>query len=205
MIPIDGSQGEGGGQILRTSLALSLVTGQPFRMERIRAKRQKPGLLRQHLTAVEAASGSFRTTNPSLHATTNTKIINRFPSSKSIKSLRNMIPSPRFPEKPLVCFQVVLEQIFSFVGGQHFEIIGSWPFRFAFHLVPPVEDFTHLDGPFLQNKSPRRLIRLSSGVAFDSDRDEFHFVSFPRLSPKLARCRLVFRPSLSRLPHGCNL
>jgi RNA 3'-terminal phosphate cyclase (ATP) len=55
MITIDGSEGEGGGQILRTSLALSLVTGQPFRMERIRAKRQKPGLLRQHLTAVEAA------------------------------------------------------------------------------------------------------------------------------------------------------
>src|SRR6266536_2784083 len=55
MITIDGSEGEGGGQILRTSLALSLVTGQPFRMERIRPKRQKPGLLRQHLTAVEAA------------------------------------------------------------------------------------------------------------------------------------------------------
>lgn len=55
MITIDGSEGEGGGQILRTSLALSLATGQPFRMERIRAKRQKPGLLRQHLTAAEAA------------------------------------------------------------------------------------------------------------------------------------------------------
>ena len=55
MIAIDGSEGEGGGQILRTSLALSLVTGRPFRMERIRARRQKPGLLRQHLTAVEAA------------------------------------------------------------------------------------------------------------------------------------------------------
>ena len=55
MITIDGSEGEGGGQILRTSLALSLVTGQPFRMDLIRAKRQKPGLLRQHLTAVEAA------------------------------------------------------------------------------------------------------------------------------------------------------
>jgi RNA 3'-terminal phosphate cyclase (ATP) len=38
MITIDGSQGEGGGQILRTSLALSLVTGQPFRMERVRAR-----------------------------------------------------------------------------------------------------------------------------------------------------------------------
>ena len=55
MITIDGSEGEGGGQILRTSLALSLVTGQAFRLDRIRAGRQKPGLLRQHLTAVEAA------------------------------------------------------------------------------------------------------------------------------------------------------
>lgn len=55
-ILIDGSQGEGGGQILRTSLALSLVTRKPFRIERIRAGREKPGLLRQHLTAVQAAS-----------------------------------------------------------------------------------------------------------------------------------------------------
>jgi RNA 3'-terminal phosphate cyclase (ATP) len=53
---IDGSQGEGGGQVLRTSLALSLITGEPFRIENIRAKRAKPGLLRQHLTAVQAAS-----------------------------------------------------------------------------------------------------------------------------------------------------
>ncbi len=56
MIVIDGSLGEGGGQILRTSLALSLVTGQPFRMEKIRAGRKKPGLMRQHLTAVNAAA-----------------------------------------------------------------------------------------------------------------------------------------------------
>lgn len=52
---IDGSEGEGGGQILRTSLALSMITGQPIRMERIRAGRKKPGLLNQHLTAVNAA------------------------------------------------------------------------------------------------------------------------------------------------------
>jgi RNA 3'-terminal phosphate cyclase (ATP) len=54
MLTIDGSIGEGGGQILRTSLALSLVTGTPLRFENIRAKRSKPGLLRQHLTAVRA-------------------------------------------------------------------------------------------------------------------------------------------------------
>ncbi len=56
MITIDGSTGEGGGQILRTSLALSLVTGKPFFIGNIRAKRERPGLLRQHLTAVNAAA-----------------------------------------------------------------------------------------------------------------------------------------------------
>lgn len=56
MIHIDGSYGEGGGQILRTSLALSLVTGKPFKIENIRAGRKKSGLMRQHLTAVNAAA-----------------------------------------------------------------------------------------------------------------------------------------------------
>jgi RNA 3'-terminal phosphate cyclase (ATP) len=55
MLVIDGSQGEGGGQVLRTSLALSLVTNTPFRIENIRARRARPGLMRQHLTAVKAA------------------------------------------------------------------------------------------------------------------------------------------------------
>ncbi len=54
-IDIDGAQGEGGGQILRSALALSLVTGRPFRIRAIRARRPKPGLLRQHLAAVQAA------------------------------------------------------------------------------------------------------------------------------------------------------
>ncbi len=56
MVTIDGSYGEGGGQILRTSLALSLVTGKPFSIHNIRAGRKKPGLMRQHLTAVNAAA-----------------------------------------------------------------------------------------------------------------------------------------------------
>lgn len=55
MIEIDGSAGEGGGQILRTALALSMCTGQPFRLHHIRAKRSKPGLMRQHLACVKAA------------------------------------------------------------------------------------------------------------------------------------------------------
>ncbi|MDT7806398.1 MAG: 3-terminal phosphate cyclase [Acidobacteriota bacterium] len=56
MLCIDGSFGEGGGQIIRTSLALSLITGKPFRVRNVRARRERPGLQRQHLTAVTAAA-----------------------------------------------------------------------------------------------------------------------------------------------------
>src|SRR5262245_51204493 len=56
LVTIDGSEGEGGGQLLRTALTLSLVTGRPFRIERIRGGREKPGLLRQHLTVIRAAA-----------------------------------------------------------------------------------------------------------------------------------------------------
>ncbi|HYE97900.1 MAG TPA: RNA 3'-terminal phosphate cyclase [Planctomycetota bacterium] len=56
MLALDGSFGEGGGQILRSALSLSLVTGKAFRIDRIRARRQKPGLRRQHLTAVQASA-----------------------------------------------------------------------------------------------------------------------------------------------------
>ena len=60
MILIDGSQGEGGGQILRTSLALSLLTNQSFEMINIRARRHQPGLRPQHLASVKAAASICR-------------------------------------------------------------------------------------------------------------------------------------------------
>jgi RNA 3'-terminal phosphate cyclase (ATP) len=55
-IELDGSFGEGGGQILRSSLTLSLLTGKPFRLHNIRAGRPKPGLQPQHLMSVRAAA-----------------------------------------------------------------------------------------------------------------------------------------------------
>ncbi|MCI0680734.1 MAG: hypothetical protein L0Y71_01405, partial [Gemmataceae bacterium] len=56
MLELDGAQGEGGGQILRTSLALSLITGKPFHLRHVRAGRDKPGLQPQHLMSVQAAA-----------------------------------------------------------------------------------------------------------------------------------------------------
>lgn len=55
LVEIDGSEGEGGGQVLRSSLALSILTGRPFKLVNIRANRNKPGLQPQHLAAVRAA------------------------------------------------------------------------------------------------------------------------------------------------------
>jgi RNA 3'-terminal phosphate cyclase (ATP) len=56
IIVVDGSAGEGGGQVLRSSLTLSTITGQAVEIQNIRAGRAKPGLKPQHLTAVEAAA-----------------------------------------------------------------------------------------------------------------------------------------------------
>lgn len=55
-VELDGASGEGGGQILRTALALSIITERPFAIRNIRAGRAKPGLRRQHLACVHAAA-----------------------------------------------------------------------------------------------------------------------------------------------------
>lgn len=72
MLILDGREGEGGGQILRTSLSLSALTGRPFRLEHIRAQRSRPGLRPQHLTAVRAVARicSARLVGDALNATT---------------------------------------------------------------------------------------------------------------------------------------
>lgn len=56
MVVIDGSLGEGGGQVLRSAVTLSAITGRPVRIENIRARRSNPGLQAQHLTSVRAAA-----------------------------------------------------------------------------------------------------------------------------------------------------
>lgn len=57
MIEIDGSYGEGGGQVLRTALSLSTLTGRGVHIHDVRANRSTPGLAPQHLTGVRALAG----------------------------------------------------------------------------------------------------------------------------------------------------
>jgi len=56
LLGIDGSMGEGGGQVLRSSLSLAILTGKPIRVSRIRADRDRPGLRPQHLMALRSAA-----------------------------------------------------------------------------------------------------------------------------------------------------
>lgn len=71
MVVLDGSMGEGGGQVLRSALTLSLLTGRAFAIHNIRARRPKPGLMAQHLKAIEAAAavGQARVEGAHLGAT----------------------------------------------------------------------------------------------------------------------------------------
>lgn len=57
---IDGSRGEGGGQILRTAISLSAITGKPVKVTNIRSKRQNPGLRPQHMTGIKILGNLFR-------------------------------------------------------------------------------------------------------------------------------------------------
>jgi RNA 3'-terminal phosphate cyclase (ATP) len=71
ILELDGAFGEGGGQILRTSLALALLTGKAFHLRNVRAGRSKPGLQPQHLMSVRAAAtiGRAQMRGASLHST----------------------------------------------------------------------------------------------------------------------------------------
>jgi RNA 3'-terminal phosphate cyclase (ATP) len=71
VVELDGSFGEGGGQILRSSLALSLLTGKAFHLRNIRARRPRPGLQPQHLMSVRASAtiGQAKVRGASIHST----------------------------------------------------------------------------------------------------------------------------------------
>ena len=145
LIEIDGSQGEGGGQVLRTALALSLATGKPFRMERIRAGRARPGLMRQHLTCVRAAKtiGGARTRGDELGGTE----LSFTPSRLTPGDYRFAIGTAG--STPLV-LQAVLPALLVADGPSRVELEGGT----HNHAAPPWDFLAHAFVPALARMGP---------------------------------------------------
>ena len=120
MITIDGSQGEGGGQIVRSSLALSLITGIPIRIENVRAGRKNPGLLRQHLTAFQAAT---QISNAQTHgAELGSKAVQFEPGTITPGRYRFSVGSAG---STTLVFQTVLPALMLVDGISHIEVEGG--------------------------------------------------------------------------------
>lgn len=170
-ITLDGSQGEGGGQILRSALALSLITGRAFRIHRIRAGRSKPGLMRQHLACVEAAVrigsataegaalGSQELTFTPAPLVTGTHEFRIASSGSTMLLLQSILPALLLARQPS---DLVLE------GGTHN------PF------APPF--------PFIEQAFLPLLRRIGFDVTATLDRPGFH----PNGG---GRCRVSIRPA----------
>ena len=146
MIEIVGSVGEGGGQVLRAALSLSLVTGRPFRIANIRAGREKPGLLRQHLTAVRAAEAVGAATVTG--ATMGSASLEFAPSA--IAPGRHAFQVGTAGSTMLV-LQAVLPALMVAKGSSRIELEGGTHNPFA----PPYDFFVHALAPLLERMGPR--------------------------------------------------
>ena len=185
MITIDGSEGEGGGQILRTSLALSLVTGQPFRMERVRAKRQKPGLLRQHLTAVEAAKavGCAEV----MGAAMNSQALEFRPAVVTPGNYRFAVGTAG---SATLVLQTVLPSLLTSSGTSTLTLEGGTHNP----LAPPFDFLARSFMPLIQRMGPSVELELRRPGFFPAGGGRFH----ARIEPvkKLSRLRLTDRGAI---------
>ena len=175
MITIDGSEGEGGGQILRTALALSLVTGQPFRIERIRARRQKPGLLRQHLTAVEAAKsvGCAEVSGAAI----NSQVLEFRPGPVTPGNYRFAVGTAG---SATLVLQTVLPSLLTASGPSTLTVEGGTHNPFA----PPFDFLARSFMPLIHQMGPRVELELRTPGFFPAGGGRFHarIVPVKRLS-----------------------
>ena len=185
MITIDGSQGEGGGQILRTSLALSLVTGQPFRLEQIRAGRKKPGLLRQHLTAVEAAKtvGTAEVIGAALGSHT----LEFRPGTVTPGNYRFAVGTAG---SATLVLQTILPPLLTASGISTLTLEGGTDNPFA----PPFDFLAHCFVPLIRRMGPTVDLELSRPGFFPAGGGKFH----ARIEPVrlLARFDLLERGNI---------
>jgi RNA 3'-terminal phosphate cyclase (ATP) len=185
MITIDGSQGEGGGQILRTSLALSLVTGQPFQLEQIRAGREKPGLLRQHLTAVEAAKtvGTAEVIGAALGSQT----LEFRPGAVTPGNYRFAVGTAG---SATLVFQTILPPLLTANGTSTLTLEGGTYNPFA----PPFDFLAHCFVPLIRRMGPTIELELRRPGFFPAGGGKFH----ARIEPvkRLERLDLLERGNI---------
>jgi RNA 3'-terminal phosphate cyclase (ATP) len=151
LLTLDGAAGEGGGQILRTALSLSALTGRPFTIDRIRANRKKPGLLRQHLTAVRAAA-----------AVCGAAVRGDEPGSPSVVFEPGPVAAGEYrfaigtAGSTTLVMQTVLPPLLTAAGPSRVTIEGGTHNP----LAPPVDFFELSFLPFVRRMGPRVSIRL---------------------------------------------
>jgi RNA 3'-terminal phosphate cyclase (ATP) len=165
MITIDGSQGEGGGQILRTSLALSLVTGQAFQLEQIRAGRKKPGLLRQHLTAVEAAKTVG--TAEVIGAALGSQILDFRPGAVTPGNYRFAVGTAG---SATLVLQTILPALLTANGTSTLTLEGGTHNPFA----PPFDFLAHCFVPLIRRMGPSIELELRRPGFFPAGGGKFH-------------------------------
>jgi RNA 3'-phosphate cyclase len=134
-ITINGSEGEGGGAVIRIALALSAVTGKPFRITQIRAKRPRPGLQPQHLTCVKA-----------LAEICNAEVIGAELGSQLLTFTPNKIKAGKFrfdigtAGSVTLLLQALLPAIIHAPAPVEIELFGGTNVAWS----PPIEYFQHI-------------------------------------------------------------
>jgi RNA 3'-terminal phosphate cyclase (ATP) len=151
MLLIDGSKGEGGGQIVRTSLALAMLTGQPITITDLRAKRKNPGLARQHLVAVRAAAQLCQAEVEG----------DALRSQRLVFKPREVQPGEYFfsigsAGSATLVLQTVLPALLAANGPSRITIEGGTHNP----LAPPFEALAHAFLPLMEKMGPRVNVRL---------------------------------------------
>lgn len=145
MIEIDGSTGEGGGQIVRTALALSVATGSPFQLTNIRANRSQPGLRPQHVTAVEAAATISQATVSD--AQEGTRALTMEPSAVHPGRYHFDVETAG---SAVLVLQTILPPLLTASGPSTVTVVGGTHIRWA----PPFDFFATAFLPLVQRMGP---------------------------------------------------
>lgn len=151
LLTIDGDHGEGGGQILRTALSLSLCRQQPFRIINIRARRTHPGLRRQHLMAVQAATAIGKADVEG--AELGSQELTFAPTTRQPGEYRFDIGSAG---STTLVLQTLLPALVSAAGPSRLELIGGTHNPMA----PPIEFIQYAFVPLLRRMGARVKVRM---------------------------------------------